>query len=65
MKNRYVIKNRAATVMTSADIDNSGGYTTDELLVVAECIPNLRHGQAIISVKDKSKIIMDSVYTNR
>ncbi|KAL3790345.1 hypothetical protein HJC23_002731 [Cyclotella cryptica] len=41
LKNRDVIKNRAATLMKSADTDNSGGITIDELIVAAERFPNI------------------------
>ncbi len=38
MKSRHDIKSRAGTMTKAADTDNSGGSTTDELLVVASRI---------------------------
>lgn len=41
LKTIDVIKKRALTLMKSADTDNSGGITIDELIVAAERFPNL------------------------
>lgn len=41
LKTRDVIKKRAITLMKSADTDNSGDITIDELIVAAERFPNL------------------------
>ena len=41
LKSRDVIKKRAFTLMKSADTDNSGGITINELIVSAERFPNL------------------------
>ena len=41
LKAREVIKRRAEMLMKSADTDNSGGITIDELIVAAEKFPNL------------------------
>lgn len=41
LKSREVIQKRALTLMKSADSDNSGDITIDELIVAAEKFPNL------------------------
>jgi hypothetical protein len=38
---RDVIENRLATLIKSADTDNSGGIAIDELIVAVECFTNL------------------------